>query len=340
MARRHVFHTVLLVVLLCSCQSDRLDVDISEVDVEVELLRFDQDLRQADFEHLEITYQGLYQKHGSFLEDYLEIIMRIGPADDPRSLGALEEFVEEPQMKQVFKDIDEIHSPHMNEYESEFTDAMRRLKYHFDDQVIPDIIFHHSGFNVGVYPTDSILAIGLDFYLGTEHPVVQLLDPNVFPQYTRNKMRPEYMVSDALKGMLLVRFQDLFKEDNMLDQTMYYGKVMYCLDALLPEVEDSIKMQYTTMEMEWCEANKTKIWNEYANQQNLEESRNFEIQKWIQDAPFTGAAAIPQDSPSRLGVWIAWQVVRDYMNANEEVTLPALMADDNYYKFMRFYDPS
>lgn len=340
MARRHVFHTVLLVVLLCSCQSDRLDVNTSGIDVDVELRRFDLDLKHADFEHLQDTYQGLYQKHGSFFADYLEVIMRIGPADDPHSLAALENFVEDPQMKQVFEDIDQIHSPMMEDYDSEFVDAMKRLKYHFSDQVIPDITFHHSGFNVGVYPTDSILAIGLDFYLGPDHPVVQLLDPNIFPQYSRNKMRPEYMISDALHGMLMVRFQDLFNEDNMLNQTMYYGKIMYCLDALLPEVEDSIKMQYTTQEMEWCEANKTKIWNEYANQKNLEESRNFEILKWIQDAPFTSAAAIPQDSPSRLGVWIAWQVVRDYMNENEEVTLQALMADDNYYKFMRFYDPS
>lgn len=340
MLRRHVFNTVLLVLVLVSCQSDRLEIDISDVEVTLQSSRFDKDLFGADFDQLDDTYQGLYQSYGSFFAEYLEVIMRTGPADQPQSLAMLEDFVADEFMQKVFQDISSIHDPAMSGYDDQFTNAFRHLKYHFPEEVVPEIIYHHSGFNVGIFPTDSILAIGLDFYLGPEHEVVQSLDPELFPNYMRSKMKPEYVVSDALRGMLMVRFQDQYDGANLLSQSMYYGKIMYCLDALQPTVEDSIKMRYSGLEMQWAKDNQHNIWKEYANQHALEETRTFEIQKWLEDGPFTTAGSIPQDSPSRLGVWIAWQVVREYMNTNEEVTLQELMADKNYYKFMKYFDPS
>jgi hypothetical protein len=340
MLRRHVFNTVLLVLVLVSCQSDRLEIDVSDVEVNFQSSRFDKDLFSADFDQLDDTYQGLYQSYGSFFADYLEVITRIGPADQPASLAMLEDFTTDEYMQKVFEDIASTHDAAMPEYDAQFTDAFKHLKYYFPQEVVPRTIYHHSGFNIGIFPTDSVLAIGLDFYLGPANEIVQSLDTEVFPSYMRDKMKPEYVVSDALRGMLMVRFQDQYDGANLLSQSMYYGKIMYCLDALQPTVEDSIKMRYTGLEMLWAQENKQNIWKEYANQHALEETRPFEIQKWIEDGPFTSAGSIPQDSPSRLGVWISWQVIREYMNANEEVTLPELMADKNYYKFMKYFDPS
>lgn len=340
MSRRHVFHTVLLVLVLASCQSDRLEVDVSHIEVQLKTNRFDQDLFEADFTQPESTYQVLYQKYGSFFGIYLELIMRVGPANDPNSMALLAEFTSDTEMLQVYEDIQKIHNPQMAIYDNQFTEAFQRLVYHFEDEVVPEIVYHHSGYNVGIFPTDSLLAIGLDFYVGKDHKVVKMLDASLFPQYARDKMEPHYMVSDALRGLLMVRFQKYFDSKNLLSQSMYYGKIMYCLDALQPSVPDSIKMRYKDIELQWAESNKLNIWKEFANQHMLAETRTLEIQKWLEDGPFTGAGTIPQDSPSRLGVWISWQIVRDYMNSNEEVTLPQLMEDQNYYNFMKYYRPS
>jgi hypothetical protein len=52
------------------------------------------------------------------------------------------------------------------------------------------------------------------------------------------------------------------------------------------------------------------------------------IKKYIDEAPFT--ATVSQESPGRLGVWLGWQIVQSYMDKHPEVTLRALMLDNNY----------
>ncbi|MEO0404470.1 MAG: hypothetical protein AAF193_06330, partial [Bacteroidota bacterium] len=119
----------------------------------------------------------------------------------------------------------------------------------------------------------------------------------------------------------------------------YWGKIMYLMDACFPETEDYLKMDYAPTDIVWCEENERSIWIEMSNQKYLYETRQREIDKWITEGPFTSAADIPQDSPARLGVWMGWQIVRDYMNNNPEVTLEQLLEETNYIKLLNTYKP-
>ena len=51
-----------------------------------------------------------------------------------------------------------------------------------------------------------------------------------------------------------------------------------------------------------------------------------EIKKYTSEGPFT--AAFSKAAPPRIGYWIGWQIVRQYMNNNPEVTMQQLM-DNN-----------
>jgi hypothetical protein len=115
--------------------------------------------------------------------------------------------------------------------------------------------------------------------------------------------------------------------------------MMYLLDLMLPEVPDHIKMGYTKEQQAWCEANERNLWIEFSQQDVLYETRRFEINRWIADGPFTRAAGIPQDSPSRIGVWLGWRIVRDYMTRNKDLHPAALPGDRNYLKMLNAYRP-
>jgi len=48
--------------------------------------------------------------------------------------------------------------------------------------------------------------------------------------------------------------------------------------------------------------------------------------KYINPAPFT--SYFPEESPGRTGIWLGWQIIRSYMDKNQDITLPQLM--DNF----------
>jgi uncharacterized protein YjaZ len=51
------------------------------------------------------------------------------------------------------------------------------------------------------------------------------------------------------------------------------------------------------------------------------------VNKWVNQAPFI--AGIPKQSPGRLGQWVGWQIVRNYMKESPEVTIQNLMDNQN-----------
>ena len=58
------------------------------------------------------------------------------------------------------------------------------------------------------------------------------------------------------------------------------------------------------------------------DQELLYSSDPLVIRKYMQDGPFT--AGLPEGSPAMLGKWVGWQIVRNYMQKNDDVTLSNL----------------
>ena len=323
---------------LLSCGGNRLDVDISGNKVNVDPKMFHETLSEIPAKDT-LSIDELRAEYPSFIDDYLEDMLRIGPADSAQSLAILKQFAAFQDTQEGLDAIAVAHQNNLPKYEEELEKAFAYHQYHFPSDTIPEIVFMHSGFNYSVYPyNNEYVANGLDYFLG-ESEVMQKLDPSIFPQYMRDKMRPEYTVTSAVRGWLLVKNQEHYSQKDLLSTIMYWGKIMYLMDACFPETEDYLKMDYSPSDIVWCEENERSIWIELSNQKYLYESRRREVDKWITEGPFTSAADIPQDSPARLGVWMGWQIVRDYMNNNPEVTLEQLLEETNYIKLLNTYKP-
>ena len=71
---------------------------------------------------------------------------------------------------------------------------------------MPDVVWMPSGFNFAVYPGPDWLAVGLDWFMGAEHPMHAELPPTKFPAYRLARMRPDRMASEAMIGWLLVTY--------------------------------------------------------------------------------------------------------------------------------------
>ena len=58
----------------------------------------------------------------------------------------------------------------------------------------------------------------------------------------------------------------------------------------------------------------------------------MDILRFINDSPNT--TGFPVESPGRSGVWIGWQIVRQYMKKHKEISLTELMNDTDYQQIL------
>lgn len=330
----------LFVFAMWGCGPSGRQADLKDIEAQVSFDDMTQALAEANFNDLNSTHQELYQRFGSFWRDYTEFILQVGPAEDPSTLIGLQGFLDYQDTQNTEEAIREVHGHRMAGYNEAIDFAFRRFHYFFPETALPEVIYFNSGFNFSVFPTDTHLGIGLDYFLGADHPITQQLNPELFPGFMRAKMEPDLLVAEALRGWLLVHHQDAhYDESNLVSTCIYWGKMMYILDLMLPDAPDHIKMSYTPEEQAWNEKNERNLWIEFSNQEILYETRRFEINRWIVDGPFTRAAGVPQEAPSRVGIWLGWRIVRDYMDRNPELTPAELLNNRAYLRMLNAYRP-
>jgi len=118
----------------------------------------------------------------------------------------------------------------------------------------------------------------------------------------------------------------------LLDNMIQQGKLMYFVDAMLPEMHDSLKIGYTKLQLDWCKKNEAQMWSQLIEYKMLYSNKRMDIIRYINASPTT--SGFPLESPGRTGVWIGWQIVRQYMKKFPETTLADLMQNSNYQQIL------
>lgn len=311
-------------------------MDVSEVQVDLKFGRLDRHLFHADPDSLRQASLRAQAEFGEFYRIYIEDILQGAPLNDPRLIPVLHRFVTDPDWRTVQQAIDSVF-PTMEPERREFELAFRRLKALFPDSITPDVICFNSGFNYGIYPTDSTLGIGLEWFIGTGHPVIGMLAPEAFPQYVKDRMRPEMLVPSAVKGWLLVHYLRNTQGEDLLTNLVEIGKVMVLLDALLPDVQPHLKFAFTPEQLAWVEANEFNIWKEVVSNDMLFKKDPEAIGRFLNDGPFTNG--FPRESPGHMGEWIGYRMVRSYMKENPEVTFADLFRIEDAREILKDYKP-
>jgi len=311
--------------LLISCDSERLDIDVSDINVEIQIKRFEKDLFELDPDNILENIPLFSAKYGLFYELFNKNIINIGGIENPVYKNSLGDFITDPDMRSVYKDCMDQYTD-MEDIAETLANAFKHYKYYFPSKPLPEIITFISGFNYNIVTTDSILAIGLDMYLGTDYKYYSMLQ---LPKYRTNNFHKEAIVPDCLKGWATSEFENNNSKKDLLSQMVYNGKLLYFMDAMLPDISEhsGLKIGYTTEQKRWCSQNESNIWAFFVEQKLLYSTDHSENIKYIGEAPFT--PGFPEGSPGRVGQWLGWQIVRAYMNNNPDVSLKELMEEEN-----------
>lgn len=206
-----------------------------------------------------------------------------------------------------------------SEIKNEFQQAFKNFTYYYPGFLPPKVQTVISGLETDLFVSDSLIIIGLDYYMGPGAKYRPNMHEYILRRYQKNFIVPSVL--------LLYGIGDRYNATNLEDRTVLaemitYGKAYYFAKQMLPCVPDSVFIGYTREEIEGSRNNLDLIWKRFIEDEVLYATTHLVKQKYIGERPKT--IEVGEKCPGRIGTWVGWEIVKKYMD-NSEVTLPQLM---------------
>ena len=324
-----------LVVMMFSCNQTLRDADISDIEVNISIKRFDKELFEADPSQMENLIPVLKEKYGRFFQIFNHRIIGIGSDKNPGYPEYLQEFMTDYLNFKIYeRTIEEF--PDTDFLKAELEDAFRHYHYYFPNMQIPEIVTYVSGINLSVVSDSALLGIGLDDYLGVDEPFYRQLG---IYQYLVKNMYKERIATDCMRLWAMTEFPFNDSTDNLVSNMIYEGSVMYFVDKMIPDKPDTLKWGFTNIQMDFCRNNENQMWSYLVENKLLFVSDKFTIDKFIREGPFT--KDFSSESPARAAVWLGYNIVTSYMKHHKDHGLKDLMTERVYQKILNesYYNP-
>jgi len=309
--------TVYCLLCFTACNNS---VNVNHIPVEIEIQRFDKELQSAATDTTLIPL--LREKYNPFFELYNVHVVEIGNSQNPYYIPMLQDFMQAEVVEIAYRKVEEIF-PDEKTLNVQLTNGFKHLKYYFPDMPVPKVYAYVSGFNTSLMLMDDALAVGLDRYLGDTCSIYDQLN---FPKFRQYNMRPERIPVECLEAWLGGEYSaEGGSNSNLLQGMIYEGKMAYINSLCFPKAADTLLFGFTAEQMEWCKHNEDYMWAYLLERQELYNTDQFLIHKYIGYAPFT--AAFSQTSPGRACVWLGYRIVTAYMKKSK-ASVPDMMLLD------------
>nr|HQU60764.1 hypothetical protein [Saprospiraceae bacterium] len=314
------FFFAMLLLLSMGCRNEsRRDVpDVSGIEMDITIKRFDQALFQLDTSNIDTGLAQLREQYPEFSGILLDQILGINdPAIAPDGPAAfVKGFIQHPATRRLYDTVQVVYG-NLSEQEAEFEQAFRLFKYYFPEEPTPSVTAFISEYSIAAFVYgDNELAVGLDFFLGENYPYQQYNpgNPN-FSAYMTRTFNPSHLVSKTTQA-LINGLAGNPPGNRLLDKMIQNGKKLYVLDQLLPYTPDSVKLEVTPAQVEWLKDNELEMWAYFLKEELLYSSNWQDIRKYVEYSP--NSPGMPPEAPGRTANWLGWQIVKPYMKRYPE----------------------
>lgn len=308
MIKKRVSEFLIICIIGCiwGCKNREND-SVSETK-SITLERFDQDLQKFISGNMTDTARFI-KEYSDFLPIYCYGILNLiqnNPQDSLYNKTGLNKFFSNSAIKKLYKDT-ESEFKTTDDIESGLSDAFSRYSLLFPQAYLPRVLTHVSGLNQSIITTDSIISISLDHYLGASYPGYQnIYNPYQLPTKERSRIPVEVM-----QVLLYTQYPQENENKTLLDEMVYEGFILYTLQQLFPQKDIGGILGYSDNNISWCKKNEHAIWDKIIRQRHLFSTDLLLKNKYLGPAPFT--SPISPNSPGRIGRWIGWRIVSEYM---------------------------
>ena len=312
----HHFIFFIFFISVFSCrENNKLEKEISNLDMDIEVERFDKLLANAsveDLTSLKKVYPFLFPK-----------------VLDSLWLDRFNGDIQQQVFNEVMSSFDDF-----SDQQVALEDFFKHLKYYDSNSKSPRIITlaDYVDYRTKLVSQQDLLLINLSNYLGATHEFYQNI-----PMYFSENMRQEQIIPEvAHKYAERYAFQNQRK--TFLDEIVYQGKLLYFKEIMLPSYEFGNIIAYSEEDIEWAKINEPMIWSYFVEKEILYSTDAKLLQRFTVPGPFSKfGLEIDNESPPRLGTYIGWQIVKAYAERTKADILKIMRTDaDEIFKTSKY----
>lgn len=314
-------------VWLVACGKKDAAPDVSNIEANVTIHRFDRDFFSIDTTQLQTSLQQLEQKYPAFLPVYFKFFAPVREIAAQQNISFGEALVQYIRFIRPLADAAAQKAGNLKEVEEELEKHFRYVKYYFPTFTIPAVLTSVESLNPEnpneIYGTtyyQDTLVISLQMFLGKDY---EAYDPARYPDYLRRRFSPAFMVPNSLRAIAGELYRDTSETATLIEQMIEKGKQWWLLKKFLPYTPDSLITGYTAQQMKWIEAEEGNIWGYINQNENLFSVEQVTLQTYLGEAPFT--PTLPQQAPGNIGPWIGMRIVQTFEDKNPDLTVQQIL---------------
>ncbi|MDB4171169.1 gliding motility lipoprotein GldB [Polaribacter sp.] len=294
-------------LILLSCKNeDQNSIDVSNIEVDFAIERFE---------------EAFYNATPETLVEVKKRFPLLFPSAESDSVWLAK--INNKDEQNLFKETQVIFSD-FNEIKKQFASLFKHITYYNPRFKAPKVITMLSNIdyeNRVVY-ADSLLLISLDVYLGKQHEFYA-----DYPMYIKENNTKEHLIVDVANAIIHSQFPPS-NYRSFSSKIIEEGKKMYLLDVYLPSVSEKEKTGYTFAKLAWAKQQEEAVWKFFIENELLYSTDTKLNKRFIENAPFSKFyTAQDNQSPGKIGSYIGWQIVRSFMKQND-VSLQKLITID------------
>lgn len=314
MTRKSIFIVAVVLSTLSACRYDPLDVDTTDVRISVGFVNLDSLLWNSDSSALIGVYHEMKTSIPELFDYQVGYCMGIGKVSDTAFVNSVLTYREDAMIQQLEQEIAGKFD-RLDTYKKELKSGFTYLKAHLPSAPIPKkIVFQNSLFTSSAFSTETEIGIGLERYLGVNSTMVKQLPAEPFYEWIKEGFDARYLSRDVLASWIMTNIV-AEEEGNLAQQIIRYGKVLYLTQAAFPTSDEATILRYSKEDLQWAMDNEYAFWKYLIDQDMLFKTDERNAANMLTEGPFT--PGLPEKGPDRLGQFLGWRMVKNYMETTE-----------------------
>ena len=305
-----------LFLIMASCHEQeaayKSKLNIKPESYDLEFDRYEEVLFNLDTARFQEELMKIQDRYRVFLS---------GDLNNPEAVQYLKGFATDPFSILLYNKV-KTAFPDLKQVEPVVEDVFAHFHYYYPGIELPKKAFTCI---TGVHPDEppvqiinDQLVISLDWYLNDEEVYDQIGMPR-YMSLRRNKLTLAKEVAEQLYMYYLYEWR---KQGQVLGEMVFYGRRNFFIEAMCPELPDSVLLGYSSDQWRWAVENEGQVWADIVGNRRLYEAGLDTYMMFFGDGPFTQAYS--NDAPSRLGEFFGLNITRSYFS-NNEISLQDLM---------------
>ena len=294
-----------LCCFMASCdQNSKMNPEAENLTINLEVVRFDQEFAQAsamDLPRLKNNFPTLF------------------PGQVPDSLWISK--MQSDLQKEIHAEVNQAF-PNFDKEKEDLEHFFKYTKYYFPSYKLPKVytLAEEVNYRNKLVLTEDLLLISLDNYLGKDHMFYGGL-----ADYIAFQQDKKFLLSDVAEAFARQHIDEK-RSRKFMSEMIYYGKILYLKDLLIPFESDAAKLYYSEDQLQWAEENETQIWSFFVERNLIYSTDSTLEDRFINLAPYSKFyLELDAESSPRIGQYIGWQIVKAFMNKNPNTSIKELL---------------